>query len=72
MAFEVPLNYVSHAAFSKNEVTLEFHQNDDAPLALMEMRFHIPTDNNNEVDEVDVSGKNIVTPTLHAMFLLAS
>ena len=42
-AFEVPLNYVSHCTTAKNEVTLEFHHNDDAPTSLMEMRFHIPS-----------------------------
>lgn len=47
-AFEIPLSNVSHTTTAKNEVTLEFHQNDDAPVSLMEMRFHIPT-----VDGVD-------------------
>ena len=41
--FEVPLTNVSHCTSAKNEVTLEFHQNDDAPVSLMEIRFHIPT-----------------------------
>ena len=53
-AFELPLNYVSQSTIAKNEVTLEFHQNDDAPMALMELRFHIPTDATQEKDEVDV------------------
>ena len=26
----------------KNEVILEFHQSEDVPLSLVEMRFHIP------------------------------
>ena len=26
----------------KNEVTLEFHQHDDAEVSLMEMRFYVP------------------------------
>ncbi|XP_064613506.1 FACT complex subunit SSRP1-like isoform X2 [Liolophura sinensis] len=43
-AFEVPLGNVSHSTTAKNEVTLEFHQNDDAAVSLMEMRFFIPTD----------------------------
>lgn len=47
-AFEIPLSNVSHTTTAKNEVTLEFHQNDDAPVSLMEMRFHIPS-----VDGVD-------------------
>ena len=29
---------------AKNEVTLEFHQNDDAAVSLYEMRFHVPND----------------------------
>ncbi|XP_045130048.1 FACT complex subunit Ssrp1-like isoform X1 [Portunus trituberculatus] len=42
-SFEVPLNNVSGCTTGKNEVTLEFHQHDDAAINLMEMRFHIPT-----------------------------
>lgn len=38
-AFEIPLNYVSQCTTGKNEVTVEFHQNDDAPVNLMEMRY---------------------------------
>lgn len=41
-AFEVPLTNVSHCTSAKNEVTIEFHQNDDAAVSLMELRFHIP------------------------------
>ncbi|XP_066138574.1 FACT complex subunit Ssrp1 [Euwallacea fornicatus] len=41
-AFEVPLNNVSQCIAGKNEITMEFHQNDDAPVSLMEMRFFIP------------------------------
>ena len=52
-AFEVPLNNVSHSTIGKNEVTLEFHQNDDAAVSLMEMRFHIPS-GDGEVDPVNV------------------
>ena len=42
-AFEIPLTYVSHCNTAKNEVTLEFALNDDAPVNLAEMRFHIPS-----------------------------
>ncbi|XP_025423207.1 FACT complex subunit Ssrp1 [Sipha flava] len=42
-AFEIPLNNVSQCTTGKNEVTLEFHQNDEAPVSLCEMRFHIPS-----------------------------
>jgi len=41
-AFEIPLTYVNHCQAQKNEVTLEFSTNDDAPVNLSEMRFHIP------------------------------
>lgn len=47
LAFEIPLNNVSHTTTSKNEVTLEFHQNDDAAVSLIELRFHIPSEQNN-------------------------
>ncbi|XP_075220675.1 structure specific recognition protein [Lycorma delicatula] len=42
-AFEIPLSNVSQCPTGKNEVTIEFHQNDDAPVGLLEMRFHIPS-----------------------------
>lgn len=41
-AFEIPLSYVSQCPTGKNEVTMEFHPNDDAPVSLLEMRFYIP------------------------------
>ncbi|XP_070184989.1 LOW QUALITY PROTEIN: FACT complex subunit SSRP1-like [Littorina saxatilis] len=47
LVFDIPLTNVSHTTTSKNEVTLEFHQNDDAAVNLMELRFHIPTDASN-------------------------
>jgi len=42
-AFEIPLKDVSQATTGKNEVTIEFHQNDDAQVSLMEMRFYVPS-----------------------------
>jgi len=41
-SFELPLSYVSQCTNGKNEVTLEFHSHEDAPINLMEMRFHVP------------------------------
>uniref|UniRef100_A0A4W5NNQ1 FACT complex subunit SSRP1 n=1 Tax=Hucho hucho TaxID=62062 RepID=A0A4W5NNQ1_9TELE len=41
-AFEIPLASVSQCATGKNEVTLEFHQNDEAEVSLMEVRFYVP------------------------------
>ncbi|XP_067931729.1 FACT complex subunit SSRP1-like isoform X2 [Watersipora subatra] len=52
-AFEIPLGNVSHSTTSKNEVTLEFHQNDEAAVSLVEMRFHIPSEQNPEGDPVE-------------------
>lgn len=53
--FEIPLGNVSHSTMGKNEVTLEFHQNDDAAVSLMELRFHVPGDKDIEVDSVEVN-----------------
>lgn len=52
-AFEIPLHDVSQCTTGKNEVTLEFHQNDDAPVSLLEMRFHIPISDSADQDPVD-------------------
>jgi len=41
-AFEIPLPYVSNCSAAKNEVTVEFAANDEAPVNLSELRFHIP------------------------------
>jgi hypothetical protein len=40
--FDLPLNYVSQCTTGKNEAILEFHPNEEASVALMEMRFYIP------------------------------
>uniref|UniRef100_A0A1I7TWW8 FACT complex subunit SSRP1 n=1 Tax=Caenorhabditis tropicalis TaxID=1561998 RepID=A0A1I7TWW8_9PELO len=50
--FEIPCTNVSNVTANKNEAVLEFHQNDDSQISLMEMRFHMPTDPDNE-DDVD-------------------
>uniref|UniRef100_A0A0N5AUN1 FACT complex subunit SSRP1 n=1 Tax=Syphacia muris TaxID=451379 RepID=A0A0N5AUN1_9BILA len=42
--FEIPLSNVSNCTAGKSEAVLEFHQNEDCAVSLMEMRFHIPTD----------------------------
>lgn len=42
-ACEEPGPYTHKIVFlGKNEVTIEFHRNDDAKVALMEMRFFVP------------------------------
>lgn len=59
-SFEIPLSNVSQCTTGKNEVTLEFHQNDDCPVSLMEMRFHIPTSESAEVDPVVAFHENVM------------
>ncbi|KAF8778000.1 FACT complex subunit SSRP1 like protein [Argiope bruennichi] len=60
-AFEIPLTNVSHCTSAKSEVTVEFHQNDDAPVSLMEMRFHIPTDPMSSIDPVQAFVDNVLS-----------
>ncbi|KAK3083995.1 hypothetical protein FSP39_006426 [Pinctada imbricata] len=61
LAFEVPLNFVSHTTTSKQEVTLEFHPNDDAAVSLTELRFHIPPDpKDQEKDPVNEFYENVL------------
>lgn len=43
----------SQVTSGKNEVTLEFHQSEEAPVSLVEMRFHIPN-TDGEDDPVQV------------------
>lgn len=59
-SFEIPLQNVSQCMTGKNEVTLEFHQNDDTPVSLVEMRFHIPTSESVDADPVDAFYKNVI------------
>jgi len=60
-AFEIPLTYVNHCNTGKNEVTLEFSLNDDAPVNLAEMRFHIPsTELSGDVDPAEAFRDHVV------------
>jgi len=60
-AFEIPLTYVNHCNTGKNEVTLEFALNDDAPVNLAEMRFHIPsTELSGDVDPAEAFRDHVV------------
>lgn len=43
LAFEIPLRNVSNTNVGKNESILQFHQNEDASISLMEIRFHVPS-----------------------------
>ncbi|XP_077464989.1 FACT complex subunit SSRP1a [Stigmatopora argus] len=61
-AFEVPLSNVSQCATGKNEVTLEFHQNDDAEVSLMEVRFYVPPGQADErQDPVEAFAQNVLS-----------
>lgn len=57
--FEIPLSNVSQCTTGKNEVTLEFHQNDDAEVSLMEVRFYVPPTQEDGVDPVEVSALGV-------------
>lgn len=60
-AFEIPLSHVSQCNTGKNEITMEFHQNDDAPVSLMEMRFFIPaTEIQGDVDPVEAFQQQVM------------
>ncbi|XP_030768356.1 FACT complex subunit Ssrp1-like [Sitophilus oryzae] len=60
-AFEIPLNHVSQCTAGKNEITVEFHQNDDAPVSLMEMRFFIPSSElAGDTDPVEAFQQNVM------------
>ncbi|KAJ8932779.1 hypothetical protein NQ314_014483 [Rhamnusium bicolor] len=60
-AFEIPLNHVSQCTAGKNEITMEFHQNDDAPVSLMEMRFFIPSNElAGDVDPVEAFQQQVM------------
>ncbi|XP_074504855.1 FACT complex subunit SSRP1a [Sebastes fasciatus] len=61
-AFEVPLSNVSQCATGKNEVTLEFHQNDDTEVSLMEVRFYVPPSQADErQDPVEAFAENVLS-----------
>lgn len=60
-AFDLALNNVSQCTTGRNEVTLEFHQNEDAPVSLLEMRFHIPSsDLAGDTDRVEAFQKRVM------------
>ncbi|XP_052010914.1 FACT complex subunit SSRP1-like [Xyrauchen texanus] len=61
-AFEIPLASVSQCATAKNEVTVEFHQNDDAEVSLMEVRFYVPPNTGDDgSDPVEAFAQNILS-----------
>ncbi|KAM3913026.1 FACT complex subunit SSRP1 isoform 2-T2 [Leptodactylus fuscus] len=60
-AFELPLSNVSQCTTGKNEVTLEFHQNDDSEVSLMEIRFYVPPTQDDGGDPVEAFAKNVLS-----------
>ncbi|XP_078482951.1 FACT complex subunit SSRP1 [Ciona intestinalis] len=60
LSFEIPLNNVSQCTQNKDEVTMEFHQNDDSELSLMEMRFFIPPSQDEMIDKVKDFHDNVM------------
>ncbi|KAM4585798.1 LOW QUALITY PROTEIN: FACT complex subunit SSRP1a [Fundulus diaphanus] len=59
-AFEIPLSNVSQCATGKNEVTLEFHQNDDTEVSLMEVRFYVPP-TDRRMDPLNAFAQNVLS-----------
>ena len=57
LAYDVPLKNVSNTNVSKNEVILQFHQNDQASVSLMEIRYYVPSNNENDNDSAQVKKK---------------
>lgn len=61
-AFEVPLKNVSNSNKGKNEITLQFHQADDAKVSLMEIRFYVPpgdVDGDAVEVSIEISGQSV-------------
>nr|KAF6433796.1 hypothetical protein HJG59_008859 [Molossus molossus] len=61
LVFEIPLSNVSQCTTGKNEVTLEFHQNDNAEVLLIEMRFYMPPTQEDGVDPVEAFAQNVLS-----------
>uniref|UniRef100_A0A4W4E4I9 FACT complex subunit SSRP1 n=1 Tax=Electrophorus electricus TaxID=8005 RepID=A0A4W4E4I9_ELEEL len=62
MKHQIPLSSVSQCATGKNEVTLEFHQNDDTEVSLMEVRFYVPpTTGDDGADSVEAFAQNVLS-----------
>ncbi|XP_063814622.1 FACT complex subunit SSRP1 isoform X1 [Pseudophryne corroboree] len=60
-AFELPLSNVSQCTTGKNEVTLEFHQNDDSEVSLMEIRFYVPPTQDDGGDSAEAFAQNVLS-----------
>jgi structure-specific recognition protein 1 len=70
-SFDVPLANVSQAIAGKNEAVLEFHQNDDCAVGLMEIRFHMaPDGQENDNNEERIQVCRISWPVYNVAFML--
>jgi len=77
-AFEIPVNNVAACTSGKNEVTLEYHQHEEAAVHMLEMRFHIPASElEGEEDPVEsfknrvMSKASIITATGDAIAIFS-
>ncbi|KAF4027031.1 hypothetical protein G4228_019463 [Cervus hanglu yarkandensis] len=61
LVFEIPLSNMSQYITGKNEVTLKFHQNDDAEVSLMEVCFYMLPTQEDRVDPVEAFAQNILS-----------
>jgi len=48
--FEIPLRNVVNTSVQKNEAVLQFHQNEAAQVSLMEVRFHVPSNTETDIE----------------------
>ncbi|KRZ13806.1 FACT complex subunit SSRP1 [Trichinella zimbabwensis] len=53
LLFDIPLANVNNCSSAKNEVIMEFNQNDECAVSLMEMRLYISSDPNTEEDPAE-------------------
>ncbi|NWU86227.1 SSRP1 protein, partial [Onychorhynchus coronatus] len=59
--FEIPPPHVSQCTTGKNEPPLEFHQNDDAEVPPLEVRFYVPPTQPPRVDPVEAFAQNVLS-----------
>lgn len=58
ISFEIPLSNVSNCISNRNELTLEFHQNEEAnQITMMECRFHMPPAEENSDPTLEMTEK---------------
>ncbi|KAF1743610.1 hypothetical protein MXB_3766, partial [Myxobolus squamalis] len=68
--FEIPLKDICRVSSSKNEVGMEFHHNDAAPVSLMEIRLHVPNESVQRLVEQLSTKADVMKATTNAIFSL--